>query len=203
MGKNFLRKIKIIHPPQIIFEKYGVDAVRWFFYRNMGPGASVKFDEALVHETRKDFIIKLLNIYQFFQEYANIDGFDPFDDDRRKKFPSQPVSQLSYLDRWVVSRRESLTRDVIKFMDSMDFQEAASSIERFIEDFSNWYVRRSRERAWSNAHPENQDKWDLWYTYYETLLSLTALLAPFIPFLAEELYTCLAGGEAGAKSTPS
>ena len=190
-GKKLSKKNKNYTPPQALFEKYGVDSVRWFFYRNMGPGASVKFDDALIHETRKEFVIKLLNIYQFFQEYANIDGFDPFDDNAGKKFPVQPISQLSYLDRWIVSRRESLIRDVTQFMESMDFQKAASSVERFVEDFSNWYVRRSRERAWSNASPENQDKWDLWYTYYDTLLRLTKLLAPFIPFLAEELHTCL------------
>jgi isoleucyl-tRNA synthetase len=151
----------------------------------MTPGQGVRFYDEGVKDARRTFLLKIQNVYQFFQEYATLDGFDP----RPTGFVG--LGERTSLDRWVLSTAESVTRDVRAALDAYDFHTAATVLEAFVDGLSNWYVRRSRDRAWSAATVENTEKWALWWTLYEILVQLTKLMAPFTPFLAEELHGAL------------
>ena len=164
--------------PWAVINKYGADALRWYFLTSSPPGNVRRFSEDMVAEVTRRFLSTLWNVYSFFVTYANIDHFTP---------GSEGVSsEQSELDRWIISELNQLIVDVDAGLDAYNPTEAGRRIESFINDLSNWYVRRSRRRFWKSEN--DADKLAAYTTLYECLVTLSKLLAPFTPFLAEELY---------------
>jgi isoleucyl-tRNA synthetase len=182
---KFSKKLKNYKPVNDTLDEHGADAFRWFFLSKMSPGQPVLWEESGVKNARRTFLLKILNVYQFFQEYASIDGFDP------RTTPVVPLEKRTALDRWILSHSETTTRSVRAALDAFDFHTAAATLESFVDGLSNWYVRRSRDRAWSAAEASNAEKWALWWTLHEVLVRLSKLIAPFTPFLADDLHRVL------------
>jgi len=164
--------------PRAVIDKYGVDALRWYFFTSTAAGNVYRFDEAMVAEVSRRFLSTLWNVYSFFITYANIDRFAP----GTKGAKVEP----SELDSWIISELNQLIADVDGGLDGYNPTEAGRKIEAFVDDLSNWYVRRSRRRFWKSE--SDADKLAAYTTLYECLVALAKLLAPFTPFLAEELY---------------
>lgn len=163
--------------PGAIIEKYGADALRWYMFTAAPPGNVRRFDPEQVLQVVRRFLLTLWNTYSFFVTYANLDRFDP---------RSTPPEFRTDLDRWLISRLNQLIEEVTFEMDNYDPTTAARKLEAFVDELSNWYVRRSRRRFWKSESDE--DKLAAYFTLYDCLVTLTKLLAPFIPFVAEELY---------------
>jgi len=170
-------KGNVIEPGAII-NKYGADALRWYCLTASPPGNVRRFSEDIVAEVTRRFLLTLWNVYSFFVTYANIDRFTP---DAEATLSSQ-----SELDKWIISELNQLIVDVDSALDAYNPTEAGRKIESFVNDLSNWYVRRSRRRFWKSEN--DADKLSAYTTLYECLVTLSKLLAPFIPFLAEEMY---------------
>ncbi|NLL90020.1 MAG: isoleucine--tRNA ligase [Dehalococcoidales bacterium] len=161
-----------------ILNKYGADALRWYLFTATPPGNARRFSEQLVSEVTRKFMLTLWNTYSFFVLYANIDKYNPL----TETGPTVP----STLDQWIISELNKLIADVDNALDSYNPTEAGRRLEGFVDDLSNWYVRRSRRRFWKSEN--DSDKLSAYATLYQCLVTLTKLVAPFIPFLAEEIY---------------
>jgi isoleucyl-tRNA synthetase len=168
--------------PSAVIDKYGADALRWYLYTAVPMGNSVRFDDDAIAEISRRFLMTLWNVYSFFVTYANIDNFVP---DSKQTLPAE-----SELDRWILSELNQLIIDVDTALDNYDPRGAAWQIAAFVDELSNWYVRRSRRRFWKSEN--DADKLSAYNTLYECVLTLSKLLAPFTPFIAEELYQNLA-----------
>lgn len=165
--------------PMAILEKQGADAVRWYFYTASAPWLPSRFFEDAVNEAQRKFMGTFWNTYAFYVLYANIDGFNPAD------YTLEP-QKLAAMDRWVLSRLNSLVQQVDKQLENYDLTTSGRAIADFVDELSNWYVRRGRERYWQ---PEmNQDKINAYMTLYTVLETLTRLTAPYVPFMAESIY---------------
>ncbi len=163
--------------PWLVLNKCGADAIRWYLITS-SPGGNVRrFSSDMVLEVLRNFILTLWNTYSFFVMYANIDDFDP------KTMNTSPVSEL---DRWILSRLSKLIQDTGDALDKYDPTTAGRKIESFVDDLSNWYIRRSRRRFWKSQN--DSEKLAAYSTLYNCLVTLSKLLAPFIPFVAEEIY---------------
>ena len=160
-------------------ERMGVDVMRWLFMRH-NPTSNVNFGWETGDEIRRSFILTLWNTYAFFVTYANIDGWQPAPNGEG---PPKPGNEL---DRWLLSELHQLSADVTSSLNDYDTMTPARRIEAFVEDLSNWYVRRSRRRFWKSE--DDGDKRSAYETLYQCLVTLAQVLAPFMPFLAEELY---------------
>ncbi|MBN2066454.1 MAG: isoleucine--tRNA ligase [Candidatus Thermoplasmatota archaeon] len=166
--------------PMIILDHEGADALRWYLISANAPWMSTRFYEEAVKETLGKFILTLWNSYNFFATYAALDTFDPVTD-------IMPLAQRQPLDKWVISRFNRVLAEVKTHMKAFDIHKAARAIESFIvEDFSNWYLRRSRKRLW--VEEKTSDKLAGYATMYDVFLGLSKILAPFIPFITEEIY---------------
>ncbi len=166
--------------PTHILDHEGADALRWYLLSANAPWTSTRFFEEAVKETLAKFILTLWNSYNFFTTYASLDQFDP-------KKDTVPIKKRSLLDKWVLSRFHQTLHIVQNEMTSFSLHKAARAIEQFLsDDFSNWYLRRSRKRLW--AEEKTMDKMAGYSTMYETFLGLTKMLAPFTPFIAEEMF---------------
>lgn len=165
--------------PWDVLEKQGADAVRWYFYTNSAPWLPSRFYEDAVSEAQRKFMGTLWNTYAFYVLYANIDGFDPTKHALRK-------NGLCVMDRWILSRLNTLVATVDQQLERYDITTSARSIQQFTDDLSNWYVRRGRERYWQSDM--NQDKIDAYMTLYTVLETLTRLSAVYIPFMSEAIY---------------
>ncbi len=171
--------------PWAVINKYGVDALRWYFFTSTAVGNVYRFDESMVAEVSRRFLSTLWNVYSFFVTYANIDKFVP---------GKESASELSELDRWILSELNQLIADVDGGLGSYNPTEAGRRIESFVDELSNWYVRRSRRRFWKSE--SDADKLAAYNTLYQCLVTLAKLLTPFTPFLAEEIYQNLVGSVA-------
>jgi isoleucyl-tRNA synthetase len=169
--------------PWAIINNYGADALRWYFLTATAPGNVRRFSEDAVAEVTRRFLLTLWNVYSFFVTYANIDHFAPGS--------AGGSLEQSELDRWIISELNQLILDVDGGLDAYNPTEAGRRIDGFVDDLSNWYVRRSRRRFWKSE--SDADKLAAYTTLYQCLVTLSKLLAPFIPFLAEELYQNLVG----------
>jgi len=174
-------KGNVIEPWHVI-DKYGADALRWYFFTSSPPGNVRRFAEDMVSEVTRRFLLTLWNVYSFFVNYANIDRFSP---------GAEGVLEQSELDRWIISELNQLIVDVDAALEAYNPTEAGRKIEGFVDVLSNWYVRRSRRRFWKSEN--DADKLSAYTTLYQCLVALSKLLAPFTPFLAEELYQNLVG----------
>lgn len=192
-------KGNIVVPWEVI-DKYGADAMRWYMFTASQPGDTkimgwrdIGGEDQIpgVAEVLRNFYLKLWNVYSFFVTYANIDEFDP-------SAAQVPVAERDQLDQWVLSELHALLRDVTQAYENYDVIGATRPIENFVDDLSNWYLRRSRRRFWQDE--DNQDKLAAYQTLYECLLTLSKLLAPSMPFLGEAIYRNLTSSSNG--STP-
>jgi isoleucyl-tRNA synthetase len=166
--------------PWEVFDVQGADALRWYMLWVSQPWLPTRIDKKAITEVERKFLSTLRNTYSFFALYANIDKFDP------SKHRIDPKKR-TLLDRWIVSRLNSLTADVTRALDRYDLTRAARQVQEFVtEDLSNWYVRRSRRRFWQSE--ESQDKISAYLTLWECLVGVCKLVAPYTPFIAEELY---------------
>ena len=174
-------KGNVIEPWRVI-NKYGADALRWYFFTSSPPGNVRRFAEDMVSEVTRRFLLTLWNVYSFFVNYANIDRFSP---------GAEGALEQSELDRWIISELNQLITDVDTALGSYDPTGAGRKIEGFVDVLSNWYVRRSRRRFWKSEN--DADKLSAYTTLYQCLVALSKLMAPFTPFLADELYQNLVG----------
>ncbi len=165
--------------PMEVIKTHGADALRWYLYTAAPPWLERRVSLNLIGEVVSKFLLTLWNTYAFFVLYANLDGFDPTAHD-------VPVSERPDLDRWILAELHKLIETVDTRMAGFDLTGAARPIAEFVDDLSNWYVRRSRRRFWRSG--ENRDKVSAYLTLYECLVTLSQLLAPFTPFVAEEIY---------------
>ena len=165
--------------PMEALKKHGADAIRWFFYTNSAPWLPNRFHDGAVVEGQRKFLSTLWNTYAFFVLYANIDSFDPTKH-------SLHYESLSTMDKWLLSKLNSLILTVDKNLSDFRIPEAANALEEFADELSNWYVRRSRERFWAKGMEE--DKVNAYMTLYETLVSFAKLAAPMVPFITESIY---------------
>jgi isoleucyl-tRNA synthetase len=202
-GQKMSKSKRNYREPNEIFEKYGADALRWYFYANQPPWTSIRYKEQAIKDSIPEFLLRLWNVYSFFVIYANIDGFDPSAllHGKVEQLSSanlahgkgyRPVSERSELDRWVLSELNRTLAAVVDRMDNYDNFEACKRINEFVDGLSNWYVRRSRDRFWASER-HSTDKLDAYWTLYECLTTSAKMVAPFVPFLAETLWQNLAG----------
>jgi isoleucyl-tRNA synthetase len=168
--------------PSAVIDKYGADALRWYFFTSSPLGNVRRFSADMVAEVTRRFFLTLWNVYSFFVNYANIDKFTPV---------AEGALAHSELDRWITSELNQLIADVEAALENYDPTGAGRKIENFVSDLSNWYVRRSRRRFWKSEN--DTDKFSAYTTLYQCLVTLSKLLAPFTPFLAEALYQDLVG----------
>jgi isoleucyl-tRNA synthetase len=162
-----------------LFDKYGADAVRWSLYTGTAPWNTRRFFEEGIAEAQKRYLGTLQNVYSFFVLYANIENFNPADH-------NLPVSERPEIDRWIISRFNHTTEEVRKAMEKFEITWATGHMERFVDELSNWYVRRSRRRFWSSE--QNVDQIGAFLTLYEILVGMAKLSAPFTPFISEDIY---------------
>ena len=173
--------------PFDLFEEYGADALRWYLYYVSPAWVPTKFDVDGLKEVESKFFRIIKNVYYFFKLYANTDKVDP------TRFFVK-YEDRSELDRWLLSKYNSLIKTVNQHMDQYDLTSAVRAIQFFVdEDLSNWYIRRSRRRFW--ASELDTDKKSVYNTTYEVLVGVARIIAPFVPFIAEELYQKLTGEE--------
>ena len=160
-------------------ETYGADAIRWYFYINSAPWLPNRFHGKAVMEGQRKFMGTLWNTYAFFVLYANIDEFDA------TKYKLE-YDKLSVMDKWLLSRLNSTIKAVDQNLNDYKIPESARALQEFVDDMSNWYVRRSRERFWAKEMP--QDKINAYMTLYTVLVEFCKAAAPMVPFMTEEIY---------------
>jgi len=160
-------------------ETYGADAIRWYFYTNSAPWLPNRFHGKAVIEGQRKFMGTLWNTYAFYVLYANIDKFNPMN-------YKLEDAKLTVMDKWLLSRMNSTIKDVDNYLASYKIPEACKALESFVDDMSNWYVRRGRERYW--AQTMTDDKISAYLTLYTALVTTAKVSAPMIPFMAEDIY---------------
>ena len=165
--------------PWTVLDNQGADAVRWYFYSVSAPWLPSRFSEDAVSEAQRKFLGTFWNTYAFYVLYANIDEFDP------TKY-EYDYDKLEVIDKWIISRLNTLIKNVSNRLDAYRITEASREIASFTDDLSNWYVRRNRERFWQKDM--TQTKISAYMTLYKVLVELAKLCAPFIPFTAEMIY---------------
>ncbi len=176
-GQKMSKSKNNVVEPWDVIEQHGADALRWYLYTASPPGQERRFSDDLVGEVVRTFTLTLWNTYAFFVTYANLDKWSPEQD-------VKPV--YSDLDNWLLSSLHTLVRDVSKAYENYDVLAATRPIEKFVDNLSNWYLRRSRRRFWKTE--SDSDKAAAYATLYEALKTLSLLLAPTMPFIAEHLY---------------
>ncbi|MCI8513023.1 MAG: isoleucine--tRNA ligase [Lachnospiraceae bacterium] len=166
-------------------EKYGADAIRWYFYVNSAPWLPNRFHGDAVVEGQRKFMGTLWNTYAFFVLYANIDNFCAGE-------YTLDYEKLSVMDKWLLSKMNSMVKSVDDDLNSYRIPEAGRALSEFVDDLSNWYVRRCRERFWAKGMP--QDKINAYMTLYTALVTVAKAAAPMIPFMTESIYQNLVRG---------
>ena len=160
-------------------EQYGADAIRWYFYINSAPWLPNRFHGKIVTEGQRKFMGTLWNTYAFFVLYANIDEFDA------TKYTLE-YDKLNVMDKWLLSKLNTLIKIVDNNLENYRIPESARALQEFVDDMSNWYVRRSRERFWAKGM--EQDKINAYMTLYTALVTVAKVAAPMIPFMTEDIY---------------
>jgi isoleucyl-tRNA synthetase len=184
-GKKASKSRGNVLDPNYLFDNFGSDAVRWYFYTSTQVGENYRTGDAALRETVQQFFIPLWNCYSFFVTYARLDDFDP-------NQAQVPVGERHVLDRWLLSRLSDLVETVTTGLDRYDANEPARKIQKFVDELSNWYVRRSRRRFWKSQ--SDRDKLAAYQTLYEALSTVSRLMAPFVPFMADAMYRNLSNG---------
>ena len=178
-GRKMSKHLGNVVDPFEVLEKFGADAVRWYYYTTSAPWLPKRFSEEAVQEGQRKFMATLQNTYAFFAMYAQIDGFDPLAHPLEK-------TELTLMDRWILSKLNTLIAEVDDDLSNYRITESAGKLAAFVDELSNWYVRRGRERFWGKGM--GGEKEAAFATLYHVLVTLSKLCAPFIPFLSEEIY---------------
>ena len=178
-GKKMSKHLGNVVDPWDVLDKQGADAIRWYFCTNSSPWLPSKFYDEAVSETQRRFMGTLWNTYAFYVLYAEIDQFDP------TKY-SLEFNNLPVIDKWILSKLNSLIDAVDKNLENYKIVESARLIENFVDELSNWYIRRNRDRYWASGMP--QDKIDAYMTLYTVLSEISKLISPFVPFVSESIY---------------
>jgi isoleucyl-tRNA synthetase len=217
-GQKMSKSKRNYREPAEIFDRYGADALRWFFLAGQAPWTSIRYSERAIKESIPEFLLRLWNVYSFFVIYARIDGFDPgtmLDEpglldhaDLARARGWRPVGERCELDRWMLSELNATAAEMTSRMDAYDHFGAAQRLSSLVDAVSNWFVRRSRDRFWASGRadggPEtNHEKLDAYWTLYETLLTVVKLAAPFVPFTTEAIWRNLAGAAFSGRAPES
>ena len=165
--------------PMEALNKYGADAIRWYFYSNSAPWLPNRFHEDAVIECQRKFLGTLWNTYAFYVLYANIDEFNPLEHELI-------YDKLSIMDKWLLSKLNTVVKTVDESLAAYKIPETTRALEDFVDDLSNWYVRRCRERYWAKGM--EQDKVNAYMTVYTALVTIAEVSAPLIPFMSEDIY---------------
>ncbi|MFN2543113.1 MAG: isoleucine--tRNA ligase [Actinomycetota bacterium] len=197
-GRKMSKSVGNVIEPMELLDAYGADAVRWFLVVGGSPWADRRvFPEALAEVVRQ-FLLTLWNVHSFFTTYASVDGFDP------ATAPAPPVGERPAIDRWILSQLAGTVHEARAGLEAFDATAAGRRIQRFVDDLSNWYIRRSRRRFWDPARlggdraDGSADKGSAYHTLYECLSTLARLLAPITPFVSEEVWRGLCANGDGA-----
>ncbi len=166
--------------PLVLLDEVGADATRWYFFNGSQPWISSRLSIENVQESQRAFILTLYNAYAFYVLYANIDKFDP------TKYDMKNFEYKDVMDKWIISKVNTLTKNVDKMLEKYDINGASKEIENFTDELSNWYIRRNRKRFWAKGMEE--DKISCYMALYVSLKTLIQVSAPFIPFVTEEIY---------------
>ncbi len=193
-GLKMSKRTRNYREPAYVFDTLGADAMRWYFFSAQPPWTSVRFQEAAIRDAQREFLVRLYNVFSFFNIYAGIDGFDPGLGAGAAPTGYRPPAERAELDRWITSELHRTAAAVRASMDRFENHPAAGRLNAFVDALSNWYVRRSRDRFW--AADKGQDKWDAYHTLYEVLVATAKLIAPFTPFLSDAIYRNLVAGPA-------
>lgn len=182
-GKKMSKHIGNVVDPWQVLEKQGADAVRWYFYSVGQPWLPIRFSDSAIEESQRKFMGTLQNVYAFFVLYANIDSFNPFEHRLED-------AKLTLIDKWILSRLNQLISDVQSNLDEYKILESTKAIGDFVDDLSNWYIRRNRERFWGKGVGKDMgdDKGAAFITLYTVLVVTAKIIAPFVPFIAEDIY---------------
>ena len=178
-GRKMSKRVGNVVEPLSVLDEHGADALRWYLFTASHPGEPRRFSGKLVSETLRKVMLTLWNVYSFFIGYAEIDKFDP----SQKPADWKPENEL---DRWVLSELNTLVSQVDGYMDGYEPTSAGRRIQEFVDQLSNWYVRRSRRRFWRNEG--DADKLSGYITLHTCLVTVAKLMAPLAPFVAEEMY---------------
>ncbi len=182
-GQKMSKKDRNYVSPGDIFEREGADAMRWYLISASAPWSPKRFYEEVVREALGKFLLTLWNVYSFYETYASLDSFTYHEHDI-------PPAERSILDRWVLSRLNTVTGEAQQYIERFELHKAARLIEDFVvDDVSNWYIRNSRKRFW--LEEDSSDKLAGYATIYELLETLSRLVAPFVPFISERIYRSL------------
>ena len=165
--------------PMDALRQHGADAIRWYFYSNSAPWLPNRFHDDAVKEGRSKFMGTLWNTYAFYVLYANIDNFNPMEH-------TLDYEKLSVMDKWILSKLNSTIQTCDSSLENYKIPETAKALQEFVDDLSNWYVRRSRERFWAKGM--EQDKINAYMTLYTALVTISKAAAPMIPFMTEDIY---------------
>jgi isoleucyl-tRNA synthetase len=187
-GRKMSKSAGNIIDPWALLEVQGADALRWYLFTSGSPWANRRLGPTVVDEFLRRYLLTLWNMYSFFVTYANLDGFDP-------GARAVPVAERPELDRWVVAELNDTIRDVTDALENYDALTGGRRLDTFVDDLSNWYVRRSRRRFWRSGEAGDRDKASAYATLHECLVTVAKLTAPFTPFIAEEVFTNLTGAE--------
>ncbi len=193
-GRKMSTSLGNAFDPWDALDRQGADALRWWMITSGSPWASRRIGHTVLDEVVRQFLLTLWNVYAFFVTYANAAGFDP-------AVEAPPVGDRPLLDRWVLSRLARTVRAARDGLEGYDATGAGRTIEAFVADLSNWYVRRSRRRFWNPSGDGGTDSAAAFHTLHESLTTVAALLAPFTPFVAEELWRNLAADRDGRPSS--
>ena len=178
-GKKMSKHIGNVVAPKDVLDKQGADAVRWYFYTASSPWLPSRFSGENVSEYQRKFMSTLWNTYAFYILYADIDGFDPTMHSLKKE-------NLTLMDRWILSRLQTLIKTVDEDLENIRITEAGRELQDFVDELSNWYVRRCRDRYWGSEMTD--DKEAAYMTLFTVLKTMSLLSAPFVPFMSEAMY---------------
>jgi isoleucyl-tRNA synthetase len=185
-GRKMSKRIGNVVDPMEVMPETGADALRWYFVAN-NPEVNSRFSARLVREAAQGFLLPLWNALSFFSIYANLDGWRPGKE-------AVPLERRPALDRWILLRLDRITIQLTDGLEDYQVTETAQALEVFVEDLTNWYIRRSRNRFWAPASEGGEDKESAYQALYEVLSTLSLLIAPYTPFVAESLYQRLVRG---------
>ena len=217
-GSKMSKSKRNYKEPTEILDRYGADALRWYFFAGQPPWNSIRYSERAIRESVPEFLLRLWNVYSFFVIYANIDGFNPA---THMKNPGQldhknlgtadgfrPASERSELDRWMLAELHATANTMVEALDAYDHYVAARALSDLVDAVSNWFVRRSRDRFWASGRADasadgNAEKCDAYWTLYEVLTTTARLAAPFAPFVSEAFWQNLAVVPFGSRVSES
>ncbi|HYO61676.1 MAG TPA: isoleucine--tRNA ligase [Actinomycetota bacterium] len=182
-GRKMSKSLGNVIDPWVVLDAQGADPLRWYLLTSGSPWSARRVSVELIEETLRKYLLTLWNTYSFWVTYASLEGFDPS--------AHEPVADRPQIDRWILAELDDTVREVTDSLEAFDCTRGGRRLDRFVDDPSNWYVRRSRRRFWRSASDE--DTKTAFLTLHECLVTVAKLAAPYTPFVADEIYTNLTG----------